>query len=117
MNRCAHLDIDAHLTITGGADAKIEIEAQGRVISVALPSFWTGRRIAKHMPNARARNRWIRALQLPLRTLDLSMELRVSNRVVAVLRGDSRGSLLSRLLGLGTMELKPLAMLVAGFQR
>jgi len=113
----ASLDLIGELTLTDEAGGQLLVKGRGDTVSVDLPSLWAGRALAKQAPGRSKRAQAIGTIQAGLRHADLRLQLRVAGRPVAYLAPDSKPTLLPRLLGLGSMELKPLSLILAMFRR
>lgn len=111
------VDVIDKLTLTDKAGGQLLAKGRGDTVSVDLPSLWASRSLAKQSPGRLKRAQAIGELQAGLRHAGLTLQVRVAGRPVAHLAPDSKATLLSRLLGLGAMQLKPLSLLLALFRR
>lgn len=106
-------DVLGELLIEGPDGEPLRLTGRGQTLSLDLPTFAVGRSLAKSTP-ARARRRDLVArLHAALRHADVSLQVTLAGRPVAQLRPGSRPRPLSRLLGLGAVEVKPLGLVLA----
>ena len=111
------VDVLGELSVTAEGGQQIQVEGQGDAIAVTLPSLWAGRSLARRTAGRSKRQAFVDRLQAGLRRADLTLQVHVAGRPVACLTPHSEATLLSRLLGLGAMELKPKGLLLAVFRR
>lgn len=111
------VDVLGELSVTDEGGEQLRVAGRGDVVSVDLPSLWVGRSLAKQTAGRSARQAVISRLQAGLRRADLTLQVHVAGRPIARLAPNSEATLLSRLLGLGAMELKPMALLLAILRR
>ena len=111
------VDILGELSVLGEDDEPLRIEGRGEVVSLELPSLGVGRSLARRAGGRSKRQEVISRLQAGLRVADLTLQVHVAGRPVARLTPHSEATLLSRLLGVGAMELKPMGVLLAVFRR
>jgi len=105
------------LAVTAEKGEQLRIEGRGDSIAIILPNLWTGRLLARQAPGRSKRQLAISRLQKILQRADLVLQVEIANKPIAYLSPHSRITFLSRLLGLGALELKPLALFVAVFRR
>jgi hypothetical protein len=111
------IDVLGELSVLGEGGENLRISGTGEVISVDLPSLWAGRSLARQTGGRSQRQQLIGRLQAGLRFADLTLQVRVGGKPIARLAPHSEGTLLSRLLGLGALELSPVAVIAAAFRR
>ena len=111
------VDVLGELSVAGERGEQIRVEGQGDAISVALPSLGVGRSLAGKATGRSKRKAAVGKLHATLRRADLTLQVNVAGRPIARLAPQSEATLLSRLLGLGAMELKPIGLLLAAFRR
>ncbi len=111
------VDVLGELSVTGEGGEQLQVEGHGDAISVALPNLWVGRSLAKQAAGRSKRQVVINRLQAGLRRVDLTLHVHVAGRPIARLAPHSKATWLSRLLGLGAVELKPAGLLLAVFRR
>lgn len=105
------------LAVTGEKGEQLRVQGRGDAIAINLPNLWTGRSLARQTQGRTERQLAISRLQKLLQRADLTLQVEIANKPIAYLSPHSRITFLSRLLGLGALELKPLALLVAVFRR
>jgi hypothetical protein len=106
------LDIYARLRVST-AGHQLSVRADGRLITIEIPSLLAGRELLKRW---RPRHAWGKSLgdvRAMMTYRDLQLEFRLSGRMIARLGVGTRPSLSSWLLGLSPLELRPLQMLLA----
>lgn len=86
-----------------GAGERIEVDIARASLSLGLLS---------RLPSRSARRRWVLAGQSALRLAALSIEILVDGRPVGVYDGQTKGSLLARVLGLYPVDLKLFQLLL-----
>ena len=107
------VDANGRLSVTAENGEQFFIEAGGDEIAINLTNLWIGRSLAKQGLGRNKRQAMIRKIHAALRRTDLSLRVQIAGQSVAYLSPESKGSLLSKLFGLGAVELKPLAFLFA----
>ncbi len=111
------VDVLGELSLTGGGGEQLQVEGRGDAIAVTLPSVWAGRSLARQAAGRAKRQGVINILQAGLRRADLTIHVHIAGRPIARLAPYSKATWLSRLLGLGAVELKPTGLLLAVFRR
>ncbi len=111
------IDVLGELSVTGEGGEQLRLDGQGDAITVTLPNLRAGRSLAKQTAGRLKRKELLGRLQKALRLADLTLQVHVAGTPVARLTPHSEASLLSRLLGLGAVELKPMALILAVFRR
>jgi hypothetical protein len=112
------LNVFAQLSVLSDRGETISVSAENQTITVDLPDFWTSRALVKRQFPTRAnRETSIDQLHNGLKQTDLAIEFRVARRLVARLNPRSQPNTLSRLLGIGPVELLPIPLLLSLFQR
>ena len=107
------VDVSGKLSVTAESGAQFFLEAEGDEIAINLANLWIGRSLAKQSPGRKNRQAMIRKVHAALRHSDLSLRVQIAGQSVAYLSPESKESVLSKLFGLGAMELKPRAFLIA----
>ena len=105
------VDVLGELAVLNECGGEFRVAAQGAIISVELPSLSAGRKLAGQAAGRKTREATIQRLHKALRLGDLTLNVNVAGRQVASLTPDSQDSLLSRLLGVAPMELRPVGLL------
>ena len=111
------VDVLGELSVSGEGGVQLQVEGRGDSISVALPSLRVGRSLARQAAGRSRRQTLITRLQAGLRRADLTLQINLAGRPIARLAPRSKPTLLSRLLGLGAIELQPVGLLLAVFRR
>ncbi len=101
------------LELTAEDGSLIAVRGERESLLVELPSLGAGRALLRSRPARRRRLQLLGALHGALRTADVSLRITVAERQVASLAPESQPTLLSRLLGLGAVQLRPLSLLRA----
>lgn len=112
------LDVFAQLSLVADTGEEVAVSAKDETITVELPSLWTGRSIvARQLADRAQRKRMIEKLHMGLQVADLALEFWVAHRLIAQLRPQSRPTLLSRILGVGAVELRIIPLLLSLLRR
>ena len=117
MSGPAPLAIHAHLSLLAADGAVVTVTATDAVIDVTLPRRWSRHWAIGPMADRRQRQSLLARLQRGLQTADLTLRFKVGQHVVAQLRPHSQPTRLSRLLGLGAVEVYVMPVLRALFGR
>ena len=104
------LDIYADLTLMSDSGAKMAVKADGRVIELEMSSLKDGYLVANKLTNRQQRKQTLERSQQVLAMSDVVLHIRIAKRIIALLTPQSRPTLLSRLLGIAPVEIKPLAL-------
>ena len=112
---CA-LDITAELSLLAEGRETF-IEADGKIVTIRLPDLRTGLYLAKPFSRRHTRQSSLGKVQQGLSAINIELECRVGNQLIARLTPGSRPGMLSKLLGLGALELKLSGILRALFAR
>jgi hypothetical protein len=107
------VDVIGTLTVTSESGEQFHVEGGGCEIAINLPNLWIGQSLLKQTSGRKKRQTMIRKAHAMLRRADLRLRVRIAGQSVAYLSPDSQESLISKLFGLGAVELKPLALLLA----
>jgi hypothetical protein len=113
----APLAIDADLSLLAADGEVVTVTATDSVIDVTLPQLWSRHWAMGPLADRRQRQSLLARLQRGLQVADLTLRFRVRQHVVAQLRPHSRPTRLSRLLGLGAVEVFVMPVLRALFGR
>ncbi len=95
----------------------IAVHADGSVITVDLPGVWTSWRLLRQHLSGSSRAMRLTQLHQGLQLADLTLEVRMAQRVVATLTPQSHGNLWARLLGIVPFEVRPIPLLLALLSR
>ncbi len=110
------VDVLGELSVTSEDGVELRVEGRGDTISMNLPNLGAGRALARHALGLSEGQGAMSKLQAGLRRTDLTIQVNVAGRAVAYLSADSEATMLSKLLGLGAMEVKPMALLAAALR-
>jgi hypothetical protein len=110
------VDVFGELSVTAEDGEQFVVEAQGDAIAINLPSLWSGRSLVRQAYGRSKRQAAIRKVQTHLQRTELTLRVHIAGRPIACLSPRSKVTLLSRLFGLGAVELKPLALFLAAFR-
>lgn len=111
------LDVSAWLSLTDENGNEISVSAENEIITVMLPNLWIVRPILRQFTNRRQRNCMIENVHSGLKHTDLMIEFRIANRVIALIGPHSRPGFISRIVGVGPVELKIFPILLSLFER
>ena len=111
------VDVLGELSLIGEGGEQLQVEGRGEAIAVTVPNLWVGRSLARQAAGRAKRQGVINRLQAGLRRVDLTLHVHVAGRPIARLAPHSKATWLSRLLGLGAVELKPAGLLLAVLRR
>jgi len=112
----APLDVFAALSLTTDDGKVISVQGEKNIVAVELPDVWSSYSLIRRFAAPEQRPVMLGNMQQGLLMADLTLEFRVSSRRIARLRPQSRPNWLSRLLGLGSLEINPFALLLAVFR-
>lgn len=108
------IDVLGELSVVGGSGDELRLTGRGAVVTLELPSLGVGRAMARSSSLGRTqRTKLIARLHDGLLLVDVTLQVAVAGRPVAQLAPGSKAGLLSRLLGLGKFEIRPMALLLA----
>lgn len=107
------LAVFAELSLLAASGEVIAVTAAGPVITVSLPRLRSQYGRGSPLSDRSQRKRLLASLHEGLRAADLTLRFEVKRRVVAQLRPESKPTLLSRLMGLGAIELRVIPCLLA----
>jgi hypothetical protein len=113
----APLAIHADLSLLWADGAVVTVTATGTVIDVTLPQLWSRHWAMGPLADRGQRQSLLARLQRGLRVADLTLRFSVRQHVVAQLRPRSQPTRLSRLLGLGAVEVYAMPAVRALFGR
>ena len=113
----APLAIHADLSLRAADGAVVTVTATDTVIDVTLPRLWSRHWGIGPMADRRQRQSLLPRLQRGLQAAELTLRFKVRQHVVAQLRPHSQPTRLSRVLGLGAVEVYVLPVLRAFFGR
>lgn len=105
--------ITGTVTLAGPNGARINVRGAGQCVEVDIARASLRRALVSRMPSRSTRRRRLLAGQSALRSAGLSVEILVDGRPVAFYAGETTGSLLARVLGLGPVDLKMIPLLLA----
>ena len=106
------LDITTDLCVSIAGNT-LNVQADGRLITLALPNLQAGRELCKTWRSNHDRGNWFGGVMALLAHGDLQLEIQLRGRIIARLGVGVRPSLASWLLGLRPLELRPLQMILA----
>lgn len=113
----APLAIHADLSLLSADGEEVTVTATGQVIDITLPQLWSRHWAMGPLADRRQRQSLLARLQRGLRVADLTLRFRVRQHVVAQLRPHAQPTRLSRLLGLGAVEVYAMPAVRALFGR
>jgi hypothetical protein len=117
MSHPAPLEIHADLSLLAADGSVVTVTATDAVIDVTLPRLWSRHWAMGPLADRRQRHSLLARLQRGLQAADLTLRFRVRQHVVAQLRPHSRPTRLSRMLGLGAVEVRVMSVVRALFGR
>jgi hypothetical protein len=107
------LEVFAQLSVLADSGESLSVQAQESIIAIESPNLRVFRVLLRQLPGRERRKTSLDRLHMGLRRSDLILEVRIARQVVAQLRPQSRPTLWSRLLGLGSLELRLFPLLLA----
>jgi hypothetical protein len=113
----APLDVFARLSVVDEKGKEISVNADKEIVTVMLPSLWIGRPVLGQLADRQRRTWLLDTLHDVLKTSDLAIEFRIAHRVIALIGPQSKPGFLSRIVGLGPLELKIVPILLSLFKR
>jgi hypothetical protein len=113
----APLAVHADLSLLAADGEVVTITAAESVIDVTLSRLWSRHLAIGPLADRRQRQSLLALLQRGLQVADLTLRFKVRQHVVAQLRPRSQPTRLSRLLGLGAIEVYVMPCLRALFGR
>jgi hypothetical protein len=111
------LAIDADLSLVAADGRVVTVTATGTVIDVTLPQLWSRHWAFGPLADRRQRQLLLSRLQRGLQIADLTLRFRVRHHLVAQLRPHQHPTRVSRLLGVGALEIYALPAVRALFGR
>jgi hypothetical protein len=103
--------------LIGPNGERISVRGSGASIEIDIERTSFRFRVLSQLPSRRTRTRWLQAGQSALRLAGLAIVVLVDGRPIAYYSGESRGSLLARVLGLGPVDLKTFSILTVAATR
>lgn len=113
----APLAIHADLLLLAADGEAVTVTATDSVIDVTLPRLWSRHWAMSPLTDRRKRQSLVAGLQRGLQGADLTLRFKVRQHVVAQLRPHAKPTRLSRVLGLGAVEVYVMSVLRALFGR
>ena len=113
----APLAIHADLSLLAADGGGVAVRPTDAVIDVTLPRLWSRHWGIGPIADRRQRQSLLARLQRGLQAADLTLRFKVGQHVVAQLRPHSQPTRLSRVLGLGAVEVYVMPVLRAFFGR
>ena len=113
MARLKPLAVFADLTLLAADGERVTIAADGPVITFTLPRLPSRRWALGPRADRGQRRSLLARLHRALQIADLTLQFKVRRRLVAQLRPASRPTLVSRLLGVGPIEVRLLPGMLA----
>jgi len=101
----APLNVFADLRLETENGKEILVSANRALITVTLPTLWLGRPALRPIEQRSSRTALIGRVQDGLKATGLQLELRCADVLIAELNPGSRPTILSSMLGLGSLEL------------
>ncbi len=106
MAKHAPLAVFANLSLHAADGQAITVTARESVITVALPRLWSRQWVLGPLADRSQRHALLARAHSALQMADLTLQFQVRRQVVALLAPQSRPTRLSRLLGLGAMQVR-----------
>ncbi len=100
----ASLAVTADLSLATPGGEAVTVAADGAVITVTLPRLWSRRWAFGPLADRSRRQTLLAGLHRGMQVADLTVQFKVKRQLVAQLAPQSRPSRLSRLLGLGPVQ-------------
>lgn len=100
------------VSLAGPNGERFQIRGAGDLIEVNIARASLNIGLLSRLPSRSMRRHWLLAGQPALCQAGLSIEILVGGRPVGVYDGQTTGSLLARVLGLGPINLKPFQLLL-----
>ncbi len=100
----ATLAVTADLSLATPGGEAVTVAADGAVITVSLPRLWSRQWAVGPLADRGQRQKLLAGLHRGMRVADLTVQFKVQRQVVAQLAPQSRPTRLSRLLGLGAVQ-------------
>lgn len=113
MAHPAPLAVHADLSLLASDGSVVTVTATDAVIDVTLPRLWSRHWAVGPLADRRQRQSLLARLQRGLQVADLTLRFRVRQHVVAQLRSHSQPTRLSRMLGLGAVEVHVMPVVLA----
>jgi len=107
------LAVFADLTLLAADGERVTVAADGPVITVTLPQLRSRRWALGPRIDRGGRRALLARMHHALQVADLTLQFKVRRRLVAQLRPASRPTLVSRLLGVGPLEVRLLSSLLS----
>ena len=117
MTKPMPLAVFADLSLLSADGDAITVTAAESVITVTLPRLWSSRWALGPLADRSQRRPLLASLHHALQVADLTVLIEVRRQVVAKLRPQSQPTRLSRLLGLGAVEVRLIPCLRALLRR
>jgi len=111
----APLGIHGELSLLAADGEAVTVTATDSVIDVTLPQLWSRHWAIGPLADRRQRPLLLARLQRGLQVADLTLRFKVRQHVVAQLRPHAQPTRLSRVLGLGAVEVYVMPVLRALF--
>jgi len=111
------LAVTADLSLQAASGEAITVTGDGAVVTFTLPHLRLYPGALGPLADRKRRVEVLTRLQRGLQIADLTLQVRLRDTVLAQLGPQSQPSLLSRLLGLGPLQVRPLRLLRALLRR
>jgi len=113
----APLDVSGKLSLTDENGKEISVSAEKEIITVTLPSLWVGRPMLRQLSKRRQRTWMVENVYGGLKHVDLLIEFRIANKIIARVGPQTHSGLIARMLGFGPVELKIVPILLSLLKR
>ena len=113
----APLAVTAELSLQAATGEAVTVTADGAVVTVTLPHLRLHPGRLGLPVDRKGREAMLARLQRGLQVVDLTLQVRVRETLLAQLAPHSQPGALSRLLGLGPLQLRPWSVLRALLRR
>lgn len=109
------LALDGSLRLQTPQGDLIQVVAEGPFLFVRLANWRCVLSILRNLPGRQQRRSQLLKLSTALAAHDLTVQASIATHTIATLAPESNAGVVSRLLGLGPVELQPIAILRAMF--
>lgn len=109
------LALDGSLRLQTPQGDLIQVVAEGPFLFVRLANWRCALSILRILPRRQQRRRQLLKLSAALVAHDITVQASIATHTIATLTSGARAGIISRLLGLGPIEIRPIAILRAMF--
>jgi len=106
-----HIDVFARLSLVSNDGTEITVHADKDIVFVVIPNLRAARQLLGQAPKGHELRKTLDSFHHGLQLGDLSMYFKIAHLRVAQFTPQSRGGLVSRLLGLTPLKLHPFAII------